>query len=584
MAIADIQIEGDLFLIYCPAFDNERARGIPDRKWVKAKGCWTAPVVKSTALHLLNQYRADEFDIKSMAKILELKNIVRENAGEGFPAWFKFNKKPFKKQTEALNKAWSHEEFALFMDMGTGKTFTAINLAAARAMMGQIHALLVLCPSSAKPVYPDEIEDHCPIPYDLHVHEPTGPQLKKTVKWTESPSDRLKILVISIEALSQGSAIDAAMHFCSKYKTMMVIDESSTIKTPPRKRGQKSRTSRSWDLGSAAACRVIMTGTEITQGLQDLYAQFRFLDWRIIGNKNFTSFKARYCQMGGFQGKKIIGYQNVDELMDLIAPKVYQCKITDIHDMPDQVYETRKCEMNPVQKRLLKELGDPFEMATSMGDLELETETVLERMMRYQQIVGGFFPHGVIKEHENKDGELVKLVKYEYEPIEGANPKMEALKQIIDELPKGRKVLIFAAWQAEQDMIRDYVYNTFEDSGGDHHAFYCKRKGFSSTEHLRAETKRFQTDPDCRFMIAGRGGYRAVTWTAADVVIYYSCTFSYDDREQSERRPWRTGRKDSVLYIDLLANHKIDSQIRNAVRCKKDVADFVKERLKEKLK
>ena len=168
----------------------------------------------------------------------------------------------------------------------------------------------------------------------------------------------------------------------------------------------------------------------------------------------------------------------------------------------------------------------------------------------------------------------------EYEPIDGPNPKMEALKQILAELPSNRKVLIFAAWRGEQDMIRDYI----ESISGDYYSFYCKRHGADSTDHLRSETKRFQTNPDCRFMIAGRGGYRAVTWTAADVVIYYSCTFSYDDREQSERRPWRTGRHDSVLYIDLIADHKIDSDIRNAVKRKKDVADFVKERLQEKLK
>jgi len=328
-----------------------------------------------------------------------------------------------------------------------------------------------------------------------------------------------------------------------------------------------------------------MTGTEITQGLQDLYAQFRYLDWRIIGNKNFTTFKNRYCKMGGFQGKKIIGYQNVDELMELVAPYTYLCSIHDVQDMPDQIYETRKCEMNPTQRRLLKELGDPYEMATSMGDLELETETVLERMMRYQQIVGGFFPHAV-EGWKDINGELEKVIHYEYEPIDGANPKMEALKQVLAELPDDRKVLIFAAWQGEQDMIRQYISGLVGTPPcySDGYAFYCKRKGADSTAHLRAETKRFQTDPECRFMIAGRGGYRAVTWTAADVVIYFSCTFSYDDREQSERRPWRTGRHDSVLYIDLIANHKIDSDIRNAVKRKKDVADFVKERLQEKLK
>lgn len=573
MAIATIEIEGDLFFIYCPYFDNERAKAVPDRRWVKSKGCWSTPATKVVAKYLNSHYKPDEFEPTALAKMLELKNSVRPQEGHGFPAWFKFKEPPFEKQMVALNKAWPHDEFAFFMDMGTGKTFTVINMAAARAMMGQIHAFLVIAPSSAKPIWPDEIEKFMPIPFDLHVHEPTKREYNKSMTWVEKESDRIKVLVVSVEALSQGNAIDVCMHFTTKYKTMVAVDESSSIKTPPRKRGQKSRTTRCWDIAGEAAYRAIMTGTEITQGIEDLYAQFRFLDWKIIGLRNFTAFKSQYCRMGGFQGKKIVGYQNVDQLMELIAPQTFQCKITECQDMPEQIYETRKCALNDVQKRLLKELGDPYEMRTAIGDMELEVDTVLERMTRYQQIVGGHFPWED-EEWEDVDGELTKHKKYRYEPIPGPNHKMEALKQIIDELPPDRKVVIYAAWQPEQNMIIDYL-------GRERAAFYCKRKDHKSTEYLREETRRFQNDDDCQFMVSGRGGYRAVTWTRGDIVIYYSSTFSYDEREQSERRTWRTGRKNHVLYIDLVSDHHIDSDMRKAVKRKKDVADFVKERLAE---
>ena len=63
--------------------------------------------------------------------------------------------------------------------------------------------------------------------------------------------------------------------------------------------------------------------------------------------------------------------------------------------------------------------------------------------------------------------------------------------------------------------------------------------------------------------------------------IYYSGTFSYDDREQSERRTWRKGQTCPTVYIDLTMNHKIDRQIIKAVKGKKDMAQFIDEELRK---
>jgi len=506
-------------------------------------------------------YKATEIDALALHAIEIALTFVPK--GKDFPKDYAFKNPPMHHQMTALERAYPLDNFALFMDMGTGKTFTAINLAGARYLDDDINALLVICPTSVKPVWLDELEFHCSVPYIAHVHE--AGKDKQTDNFIALNSDKLKVLVIGVESLSQGKAYEYADLYCTLHRTMMVIDESSTIKTPPKSKGGKivpSRTSRCWDIGEWCAYKIIMTGTPITQGIQDLFAQFRFLNWEIIGNKNFFSFKARYTVSGGFQNKKIIGYQNVDELIERVKPWTYNVAITDVMDMPEQVYESKYLMPNPTQARLLKELGDPYDMSTEMNGMVLECETVLERMIRYQQIVGGHFPFAL----EDEKG-------YDIEVISGKNPKMEELKSIIEQLDENRKVIIWARFYPEQKLIADTLVQM-----GHHPVWY---KGGLDTDERRALVKEFREDSTCRFFVSGGAGYRGLTLVESTLNIYYSNTFSYDDREQSERRTWRKGQELPVLYIDLTMNHKIDKQILTALKRKEDLAKFVDSQLRE---
>ena len=555
----NISVDGEDFIIKCEFFDNHRVKAMPDRKWSPPYKVWIAPINKTNAVYIDNTFKATEIDADALAAIQKVKEFIPVT--EPYPG-MDFKTKPMNHQVEALERAWPHDEFAFFMDMGTGKTWTAINLAGTRWDLGQIEALAVVCPTSVKPVWLDELELHCSVKYTPYVHESGKDTL--TQAFIKAENYKLKVLIVGVESLSQGKAWTHLNDFCHKHHTMMVIDESSTIKTSPRSKGGKiipSRTSRCWDAGESCKYRIIMTGTPITQGIQDLFAQFRFLNWEIIGNKNYFSFKARYTVAGGFQGKKIIGYKNIDELMDRVKPYTYNIKITDVMDMPEQVYEQRYCSLNDIQKRLLSDLGNPYDMSTSMGELEIDCETVLERMTRYQQIVGGHFPFAL----ENEKG-------YGIEIIPGKNSKMEELIDIIDSLDNTRKVVIWARFHPEQKMIFDCLVGNYGPA--------IWFKGGMSTDERRDAISRFRNDPDCRFFVSGAAGYKGITITESTLNIYYSNTFSYDDREQSERRTWRKGQPYPVLYIDLTMNHVIDKQILKALKMKEDLAKFVDDQLR----
>lgn len=541
----------DLFRVVCPTFDK-RAANAPNVVYDKIG--WVMPPSPENIRYLNENFNRKYFSAPATARVLQEK--ATQPKAEEFPPWFVFKNPPMEKQWDALNAMYADPSHAAFMEMGTGKTFVSINVGAARAMNGNINAMVVLCPTSVKPVWEIEFEKHCPVDVDIHVLESGG--TKRTEAFLLADSDNMKVLVAGIESLSQGGAGKLIERFVSAHRCFIVLDESSRIKNP-----KAGRTKVAQLLGSGCTYSTILTGTAITQGMEDLYSQFRFLDWKIIGQKSFYTFKHRYCQVGGFQGRKIIGYINSDELLDLVAPHTTIIKKEEMMDLPPKVYEPCFINPSPAQKKALKELGDPFQMATVVDDKLLEVETVLERMTRYQQIVGGHFPW--------KDEECEQQIMR----MPGKNPKMEELMAQIESLPEGTKVIIWARFLPEIEWIKEEIHNIGRIA--------CTYIGATPQNERKQILEDFQSDggPDTFISSPAMGGI-GITLTAATYTFYYSNTFSLEDRMQSEDRCHRRGQEHKVTYIDLVMNHAIDKQMVQALRTKREIADYVNGELKER--
>lgn len=100
--------------------------------------------------------------------------------------------------------------------------------------------------------------------------------------------------------------------------------------------------------------------------------------------------------------------------------------------------------------------------------------------------------------------------------------------------------------------------------------------GVSEEDRDRNVQELFQTKK-ARFLVgnAATGGV-GLNMTAAELVVYYSNSFSFTDREQSEDRAHRIGQQKSVTYIDLVAEGTVDAVVVQALREKKDVSEFVR--------
>ena len=195
------------------------------------------------------------------------------------------------------------------------------------------------------------------------------------------------------------------------------------------------------------------------------------------------------------------------------------------------------------------------------GDDEITVSTVLERMMRYQQVIGGSFPF-------EEEGE------YNTKPIPGGNPKIDEMMELLSGLPETTKVIIWARFVPEIGYITEAIKTEYGESS------IVQFYGATDNEARRANVKRLQEDPTCRFIVSNQtvGGY-GQTWTAATYVIYYSNSFSYEDRYQSEDRAHRKGQHNHVTYQDIEMAVPEDKMILRAIRKKRDLAEEVEEAL-----
>ncbi len=465
---------------------------------------------------------------------------------------YKFKTKPYAHQLTALEKSWNKENFAYFMEMGTGKTKVLIDNLAMLYDKGKIDGALIIAPKGVvKTWYEQELPTHLPDHIEnvsvLWQPNITKTQQEKLDSLFEIDS-ALHILVMNVEALSTEKGVKFATKFINSHKTLMAIDESTTIKTPTAR-----RTKNIIKMGVNAKYKRIMTGSPITKNPLDLYTQCEFLDPWLLDFSSYYAFRNRYAEMKtmhvhGRSIQVVDKFQNLGELSDTVKQFSYRVLKEDCLDLPPKVFIKRHVALTPEQKKVYEQMKKAA-MAVLNGKVTT-TMTVLTQLMRLHQITCGYVTadDGTVQAVEsNRLNELMSIL----EDTEG-------------------KVIIWANYQLSVGEIIQKIIKVY---GKDSYVHYY---GLTPQEDRQDFIRKFQNDPKCRFIIGTpqTGGY-GITLTQANTVIYYSNGYDLEKRLQSEDRAHRIGQKKTVTYIDLICEDTVDEKIVKALRDKINIASEV---------
>lgn len=437
--------------------------------------------------------------------------------------------------------------FGLLFEMGCGKTLTAIAIAGAGYQMGKVERLLIVAPTSVVAVWPKELQEYAKFKYTCKTLLGEKKQrIKQIDNLLKFPFKALKVAVINYESTWRPEILEKLKEFDAD---MVIADESQRIKTYDAAQSKAMH-----ELGDQARYKLILSGTPVQTAAIDIWSQYRFLDKTVFGD-NFFKFRGRYAIMGGYGNKKIVGYKDLEGLIKKEHSIAFRVTKDEALDLPEQTFETRKIQFNQKEKNLYERIKkDSY--AELDGGGHITATTVLTRLLRLQQLAGGFLVQD--------DAQKPQLV---------SRAKLDALADIIEDyvIGSGKKLVIFARFIAEVKAIMELADKVLPKELKQV-AIY----GDIKKEDRGDIVKQFQEDPKTVLFIgqidtAGTG----ITLTAADTCVYYSKNFNYATYSQSLSRIHRIGQRNCCTYIDLEIEGTIDELISKALSRKEDMAKTV---------
>ena len=466
---------------------------------------------------------------------------------------YKFKTKPYAHQIKALELSWEKPYFAYFMEMGTGKSKVLIDNIAMLYDAGKINGVLIISPKGVYKNWHDgEIPTHLPdhidqtsVLWQAMINKKQQKELDKLF----TPGEDLHILNMNVEALSTKKGVEFAAKFLRCHRTMMAIDESTTIKNPDAKRSKHI-----CSLGEYAPYKRILTGSPVTKSPLDLFKQCDFLKKELLGHTSYYTFRTRYAKMktanfGGRSVQIVTGYQHLPELSEKLKAFSYRVLKEDCLDLPPKTFIKRLVTLTPDQKKLYLQMKN-LALAQMDGKM-MTTATVMTQLMRLQQITCGHFTadDGTIKDLDsNRLPELMNVL----EETEG-------------------KVVIWAHWQRDVNRIIREISKKFGENS------FVDYYGLTPMGDRQSNINKFQDlNSSVRFFIGTTqtGGY-GITLTAASTMVYYSNGYDLEKRQQSEARIDRIGQHYPMTYIDIYCEDTVDARIVKALKKKVNIASQI---------
>lgn len=311
--------------------------------------------------------------------------------------------KPRDYQLLAIKAALPHDGFALFMEQRTGKTPVALWI---REEWGCKDTIIV-CPKKAIPVWEKAIRDigHNPSLFFIINFEQLRLQIKelKNVKWD-----------------------------------LAIIDESHRIKER-----SSQQTKDCWKIGKNSRKRLILTGSPQGQGMEDYYAQLRFIrpdlfpTWGEFSDR-YLIIEEKYLPGRDDPFPRITGYKNQEEFKEILKSISYRKTRDEVSKTPTkvrniikwiQLSEETQTHYNKLERDLI----------TYINEQKVTAPMVLVKSLKLHQLCGG-----TIKDDEGK----IQIV---------GDEKFKALIELLETDLNGERVVIVAQYKAEMDRIAGYL-------------------------------------------------------------------------------------------------------------------------------
>ncbi len=491
----------------------------------------------------------------------------------------KFKIEPWKHQLEAIMRALQLLWFALFFEMGAGKTMTCINILRAKFNeLGEIGRTLIFCPPLVIPNWKDEWKANSNI--DMKLVVPLYGAGKKRLAlflskaYNVDGSARPAIFITNYESLLMPDLYKAFVEWKAQ---AVVFDESHKLKSPTAKRAKAAYVLAN-PRHSPKPWTYLLSGSPVLSSPMDLFMQFYIMDGGHTFGSNFFAFRARYFRDRNANMPKdryfpkweimTMEKDGVDSLTS-INQKIFACSMRvekkDCLDLPPEVSVVIKCGMTPTQERLYKELKKDF--ITFFNSKACTASLAIVKAMRLMQICSGFVAT------ENPDDQENAQVIQDL----GPTPKDENFIELLSEiLESGNSALVWTVHRHTYPHLEKLCEEVKKKTGIEFE--WVQVHGDISAAKKREAVERFKSEKQIRVFIGhpGSGGI-GINLTKAAYSIFYSRTFSLEQYLQARARNHRGGAKEeghnSITHYDLACEGTIEEIALANLANKRDMSD-----------
>ena len=457
---------------------------------------------------------------------------------------------PFGVQAYALWRAGSpgaptanKPGFCFYMEQGLGKTKTTLANFAALYNAGVYDSMIVVTVNSMKATWKSEMEEE-DYPFDIHV----WPRYKNLPSKTDG-----QVVVINYEALFRRGG-DMLFPWMRRGKTYLAFDESTGLMNP-----DSSQAKSGINLSAMASGVRMLAGKPNPNGPHNMWGQLKAIGAPV---GVFNAFRNRFCVMGGYQRRNVVGQKNIESLTELLLPRAFFAdKKTWAPTLPEKKNASLVCEMSDNQKKAYRTMAR--ELYAEVDGALVEIERTLHKTMKLQQISSGWIYD------EEKNVHVIDPGK--------KNPKIELVKDFITN--SSGKTLIFAHYDATIQMLLKAFPN----------APYALSKQRMPESQLEQNKARFNSDSDMEPFIASSSvlkfGHTLIGTPVnpCQNVLFVENTYSLLTRMQAEDRSHRWGAScDIVTYYDIICS-SVDKVLIRALRERDELANHLLQALRSEV-
>lgn len=437
------------------------------------------------------------------------------------------NFKPHNYQTYAIEYIESHPVSAVFLDMGLGKT--SITLTAINDLLFdsfEVHRVLVIAPLRvARDTWKAEVEkwEHL---QNLICSVAVGTEVERKAALMK-PADIYIINRENIQWLMEESGIP--FHF-----DMVVIDELSSFKNHNTKRFKAMLKVR------PKVKRIVgLTGTPASNGLMDLWAEFRILDMGQRLGRFITRYRTDYFMPDQRNGQIIYSYKPLpfaeEDIYRKISDITISMKSTDHLQMPELVSSEYTVSLSDEEREHYEKLKR--ELVLSLGDGEITASNAASLSGKLSQMANG----AIYDDAGN--------------PISIHDRKLDALEDII-EAANGKPILVAYWFKHDLSRISDRLKKLHIP--------------FSRLDDADSIHKWNNGEIPVALIHPASAGHGLNLQSGGSTLVWFGLTWSLELYQQTVARLWRQGQtSETVVVQHILTKDTIDSRIMKALSQKK---------------